>query len=100
MHHDPLVPFVNKVVVNHDPPGIVVITCAGAVRPLVSTACDANPRTRFLTLYRPLVGIVVLTNDLTGIVVGVTLPLSARISPRSEAESNARMRTGDTIVAF
>ena len=39
-------------------------------------------------------------HNLTGIVVGVTLSLSARIFPRSEAESNAMVRTGDTIVAF
>jgi len=43
---------------------------------------------------------VVPNNDLTGIVVGVTVSLSLRISPRSVAEANARVRTGDTIVAF
>lgn len=31
---------------------------------------------------------------------GVTLPLSPRISPRSVPESNAKLRTGDTIVVF
>ena len=45
-------------------------------------------------------GIAVPDHDLTGIVVGVTLPLSLRISPGSVSESNAKVRTLDTIVAF
>ena len=48
----------------------------------------------------PLVGKVVSQNDLTEIVVGVTVSLSARISPRSAPERNARTRTVDTIVVF
>lgn len=45
-------------------------------------------------------GIVVPNHTLTGIVVRVTVSLSLRISPRSMPESNARVRTLDTIVAF
>ena len=45
-------------------------------------------------------GIVVRHHDLTGIVVGVTVSLSLRIPTGSVLESNARMRTEDTIVAF
>ncbi len=43
---------------------------------------------------------VVSQSDLTGIVVGVTVSLSPRIFPTAVPESNAEVRTGDTIVAF
>ena len=44
-------------------------------------------------------GIVVPNHNLTGIVVGVTLALSLRISPRSSEGANARVRTEAAIVA-
>ena len=47
-----------------------------------------------------MVGKVVADHDLTGIVVYVTLSLSPRNPPSSVPKSNARVRTGDTIVAL
>ena len=51
-------------------------------------------------LFAQLVAKVVHEHNLTGIVVGVTVFLSLRIFLGSSEWTNARVRTGDTIVAM